>query len=303
MPAAIARASSAATLPASGTLRAADVSPGPENPLSTDASSRNPRRRRAADRARCARPGPGVCSWLRCRCACHWRCWAWPPVQRRMRKACRTAKAMGLTHGREWWGVAMASTLLTLICYGAVLHQQLARVAGGSRALVLDSLRNAVRRLPASLGLMVLLALPLAPAMLATAWHGFGVLSAVLTLAALVLLVYALFAWPALIAGALSPFAALAASIGVVACPVPLVRDFRGYFAGRHPGVRDAGRDLHRRGDGARRPRRTRSAHVDVLALADGADSLAVPVVYAGAVHRDRVAVAYARAGQPRRSS
>ncbi len=121
----------------------------------------------------------------------------------------------GLTHGREWWGVAVASTLLTLICYGAVLHQQLARAAGAP-ALVLDSLRNAVRRLPASLGLMVLLVLPLVPAMLATAWRGFGVLPAVLTLAALVVLVYALFAWPALMMGALSPFAGLAASISVV---------------------------------------------------------------------------------------
>ncbi len=63
---------------------------------------------------------------------------------------------------------------------------------------------------------MMLLALTLAPAMLATAWRGFGALNVLLTLAALALLVHALFAWPVLIARALSPFAALAASIAVV---------------------------------------------------------------------------------------
>jgi hypothetical protein len=122
-----------------------------------------------------------------------------------------SGEGYGFVHGREWWGLVVASMLLTLICYGAVLLQQLA-LAGGSRAPLLDSLRGATRALPASLGLMLLLTVPLAPAMLATAALGFGVLAAALTLLALVLLVHALLAWPALLAGGLSPFAALAAS-------------------------------------------------------------------------------------------
>jgi hypothetical protein len=121
----------------------------------------------------------------------------------------------GFAHGREWWGLTAASILLTLICYGAVLHQQLA-LATRSRALVMDSLRRATQLLPASLGLLLLVTLLLAPAMLATAWRGFGPLAALLTLGALALQVYALFAWPVLIGRALSPFAALAASIGTV---------------------------------------------------------------------------------------
>ncbi len=126
-----------------------------------------------------------------------------------------SGEGYGFAHGREWWGLTAASILLTLICYGAVLHQQLA-LAAGERRPVMDSLRSATRSLPASFGLMLLLSLPLAPAMLVTAMRGFGVLAALLTLLALLLLVHALLAWPALLAGGLSPFAALAASIGTV---------------------------------------------------------------------------------------
>jgi hypothetical protein len=126
-----------------------------------------------------------------------------------------SGEGYGFTHGREWWGLLVASMLLTLICYGGVLQQQLA-LAGGRRALLLDSLRDAAKSLPSSLGLMLLLSLPLAPAMLVTAARGFGVLAALLTLLALVLLVLALLAWPALLAGGLSPFAALAVSYGIV---------------------------------------------------------------------------------------
>ena len=50
----------------------------------------------------------------------------------------------GHRHGAEWWGVTFASVLLTLICYGAVLRQQLA-LAAGRRAPVMESLR-AVKR-------------------------------------------------------------------------------------------------------------------------------------------------------------
>jgi hypothetical protein len=126
-----------------------------------------------------------------------------------------SGEGYGFAHGRDWWGLLVASMLLTLICYGGLLQQQLA-LADGRRALLIDSLRNAAKSLPSSLGLMLLLSLPLAPAMLVTAALGFGVLPALLTLLALVLLVLALLAWPALLAGGLSPFAALAVSIHIV---------------------------------------------------------------------------------------
>jgi hypothetical protein len=126
-----------------------------------------------------------------------------------------SAEGHGYAHGREWWGLLFASTLLTLICYGAVLRQQVAW-AQGERALVLDSMRRAVADLPFVLPLLVLLALPLVPAMVATALRGFDLFAALLTLAGMALLVYALIAWPALVAGRLSPFAALGLSIRTV---------------------------------------------------------------------------------------
>ncbi|HTQ36131.1 MAG TPA: hypothetical protein VMH77_03760 [Steroidobacteraceae bacterium] len=126
-----------------------------------------------------------------------------------------SGEGYGFVHSRDWWGVCVASILLTLVCYGAVLHQQLRRAADG-RAPVLDSLRLATRRLPASLLLMLPMVLPLLLAMLVAAWHASSLLAWVLRLVALWLLVQAWFAWPALLGGELSPGAALAASIGTM---------------------------------------------------------------------------------------
>jgi hypothetical protein len=120
----------------------------------------------------------------------------------------------------EWWGVAMASTALMLICYGAVLRLQMALAAGG-RLPLLDAIRRAAMDLPLVLPLLVLQVAPLLPAMVVTAWLGFGVPAALLTLAAGASLVYGWFAWPALAtydagAGARSPFTALALSFQLV---------------------------------------------------------------------------------------
>lgn len=136
--------------------------------------------------------------------------------------------ARTVAYSRDWWGVTFASIVLTLICYGAVLRQQLT-LAEGRRTPVFESLRGAALDTPFVVALLLLLALPLVPAMLVTAWQGFGVAGAVLTLAGCLLLVHGWFAWPALVATDLAaegpdaprmrpraPLAALSASLRMV---------------------------------------------------------------------------------------
>lgn len=130
-------------------------------------------------------------------------------------EAAISGEGHGLNHGREWWGLVVASTVLTLICYGAVLRQQLA-IAAGVRLPLLESMRQSVRDVPFVLALIVLLVVPLLPAMLATAASGFGIVPLVLTLAALALLVYALFAWPSIAALGMNPWRALLHSVRLV---------------------------------------------------------------------------------------
>jgi hypothetical protein len=118
----------------------------------------------------------------------------------------------GYLHSREWWGLAAASSVLMLICYGAVLRQQLS-LASGARPQLLESLRGAARDLPFVLVLVLLWLLPLVPAAVITALRGFDAAALVLTLLAMALLVYAVPAWPALIAHKLAPWTAVATSI------------------------------------------------------------------------------------------
>ncbi len=54
------------------------------------------------------------------------------------RESVASGEGHGFTHGREWRGLTVASILLTLICYGAVLHQQLA-MAAGARVRLMES--------------------------------------------------------------------------------------------------------------------------------------------------------------------
>jgi hypothetical protein len=126
-----------------------------------------------------------------------------------------SGEAWGYLHSREWWGLCLASMVLTLVCYGAVLRQQLA-LAAGQRPLLLESLRHALRDVPAVLVLALFWMLPFVPAMASTAIRGFDVVALLLTVAALAVLVYALPAWPALIAAGGSPLAALRGGITLV---------------------------------------------------------------------------------------
>ncbi len=126
-----------------------------------------------------------------------------------------SGEAYGYLHSREWWGVCIASLLLTLICYGAMLRQQLA-LAAGERPQLLASLRGAARDVPFVLVLAVFWMLPFAPAIASTALRGFDAVALLLTAAALAALVYALPAWPALIAAGGSPLAALRGGIALV---------------------------------------------------------------------------------------
>jgi hypothetical protein len=138
----------------------------------------------------------------------------------------------GYTH--EWWGLTFASVVLTLICYGAVLRWQLVLAEGGQRPPLLECIRQAAVDVPFVLVVLLLLLVPLVPAMLVTVWQGFTLWAALLTLAALLLLIHGWFAWTALVAADLdagrrrgdapdapkirprAPLAALAASLAVV---------------------------------------------------------------------------------------
>jgi hypothetical protein len=73
----------------------------------------------------------------------------------------------GFAHSGEWWGLAIASNVLMLICYAAILRQQLARVQGVHERVV-DSLRQSVLQLPAAL--MVLLVVVASLGTLFLAW-------------------------------------------------------------------------------------------------------------------------------------
>ena len=107
--------------------------------------------------------------------------------------------ARSLTYTGEWWGLTFASVLLTLICYGAVLRHQISLAAGAPRP-VLDSIRQAAVDVPFVGIILLLMVLPLVPAMLATAAQGFGFAAALLTAGACLLLIHGWFAWPALVA-------------------------------------------------------------------------------------------------------
>ncbi len=121
----------------------------------------------------------------------------------------------GMAYTRDWWGLLAACMLLTLICYGAVLRQQFAIAAGAPLRLV-DALRRAAVDLPQVLAVIVVLLVPVVPAMLATAWLGFGAVPALLTLAAGGVLVYGWFAWPAVVATGSGPLAAVGLSLRLV---------------------------------------------------------------------------------------
>ncbi len=96
-----------------------------------------------------------------------------------------------------------------------MLRQQLA-LAAGERPQVLQSLRAAAGDVPYVLVLLVIWTMPFVPAIVVTALRGFDTTALLLTAGAMALLVYALPAWPALIAGSAHPGAALKHGIELV---------------------------------------------------------------------------------------
>jgi hypothetical protein len=123
--------------------------------------------------------------------------------------------AGALPQSREWWGVVAARTVLVLICYGAMLHQQL-RLAAGERPRLRQSLQDAVRDVPSVLVLVAAWTLPFLPAVASTARRGFDAVAWLLTAMACALLVFVLPAWPAMIAENAPPWTALAGSVRLV---------------------------------------------------------------------------------------
>ena len=70
-------------------------------------------------------------------------------------EAVASGEGRGFLHSGEWWGLYAASTVLMLVCYAGILRQQLA-LSRGERIGVLDSLRQGLIGLPATLALVLL---------------------------------------------------------------------------------------------------------------------------------------------------
>jgi hypothetical protein len=109
----------------------------------------------------------------------------------------------GYLHDPQWWGLYAASTVLMLICYGAILRQQLA-LARGARLSVFESMKQAAIGLPGTLGVVLPVTLAVAAGI------------ALLVIPGIVVLVYGFFAWVAQIDARLSPLAAIRRGINEV---------------------------------------------------------------------------------------
>jgi hypothetical protein len=109
----------------------------------------------------------------------------------------------GLSHSPDWWGLYLASTVLTLICYAGVLRQQLA-LTRGARVGVFDSLRQSLIGLP---GTVAVVLLSLAAVVVGVC---------LLVVPGLLAVVYTFFAWTAQIEERLGPVAALRRSVDLV---------------------------------------------------------------------------------------
>lgn len=126
------------------------------------------------------------------------------------------SRAAGLPlHTREWWGVLLATTALTLICIESVLRLQLAAMQHG-RAAAMESMRRSVASLPGTFALLLLSMAPLLPALLWISLRGANLLSALWLLAGLGGLLFVFFAWPIRAAEGVSPWHALGRSILLV---------------------------------------------------------------------------------------
>jgi hypothetical protein len=127
-------------------------------------------------------------------------------------EAASNSEGRGFTHSHEWWGVLAASTVLTLICYGAVLRIQFGLVRAQPELLIV-ALRKAALGVPRALLLIAAVFLPLVPAAAYLAWRGSGAVAVLFTFIGCVPLVLGSLAWPLDIAMESSPWAAYRKSI------------------------------------------------------------------------------------------
>lgn len=118
-------------------------------------------------------------------------------------EAVASGEPRGFVHSPQWWGLYAASTVLTLICYGGVLRQQLA-LARGSRVAMFESMKQAAIGLPGALGVVLPVTLAVAAGLM------------LLVIPGLVLLVFGFFTWVAQVDGGLSPLAAIRRGIHAV---------------------------------------------------------------------------------------
>jgi len=125
-------------------------------------------------------------------------------------------RAAGLpVHTREWWGVLLATTALTLICIEALLRVQVA-MAERSRAVVMESMRRSVAALPGTFVLLLLSMAPLLPPLLWINMRGVNWVAGLWLLAGLFGLLFVFFAWPLRVAEGAAPWDALRRSILLV---------------------------------------------------------------------------------------
>jgi hypothetical protein len=83
-------------------------------------------------------------------------------------EAISSGEGHGLDHSRQWWALYVASMLLTLACYGAVLLRQQALV-DGQPMRAFDALRRSVLSLPTAAATAVIYVVA-APLVLPLVW-------------------------------------------------------------------------------------------------------------------------------------
>lgn len=108
----------------------------------------------------------------------------------------------GLSHDPQWWGLYVASMVLTLACYGAVVQRQLSILAGAP-VTIIDALRRSVQGLPTTVVTAVLCSLVI------------GIGFVLVIVPGLVALVWLSLAWVASLEGAM-PLDAMRQSVAAV---------------------------------------------------------------------------------------
>ena len=118
-------------------------------------------------------------------------------------EAATSGEGHGFLHDRQWWALYVVSTVLTLVCYAAILRQQLAR-SRGDRPLVMDSMRQSLIGILPTGGVVILCMVIVVAG------------SLLLLLPGIAAAIWLFFAWVAQIDERLGPVAALRRSIDLV---------------------------------------------------------------------------------------